>query len=224
MRRAYNLAHKTASSQPQPAAQQPANSRPQPASQPATQQRSALTTTRSTRPPAVGSSQQQPAVTQLATSSITAGSEQQHSSSTSAASQHQQQGIGRPQKGSQRANQRRVRTYIYPSINSSKQAASARHLSQAMSSAAATARDGSVQKRVSDQRARLLALDYHEPFTAESLALVERLFEDLVTTTESYEDLQQRVRVGIGEQKCHTQSGHFRRVKVSLGLKILVLV
>lgn len=52
----------------------------------------------------------------------------------------------------------------------------------------------SVQKRISDQRARLLALDYHEPFTAESLALVERLFEDLVTTTESYEDLQQRVR------------------------------
>eukprot|EP00904_Undaria_pinnatifida_P002863 jgi/Undpi1/12578/HiC_scaffold_6.g02247.m1 len=53
-------------------------------------------------------------------------------------------------------------------------------------------RDGSVQKRVSDQRARLLALDYHDPFTAESLSLVERLFEDLVTTTESYEDLQQR--------------------------------
>lgn len=52
----------------------------------------------------------------------------------------------------------------------------------------------SVQKRLSDQRARLLALDYHDPFTAESLALVERLFEDLVTTTESYEDLQQRVR------------------------------
>ncbi|CAN0262322.1 unnamed protein product [Ectocarpus sp. 8 AP-2014] len=50
----------------------------------------------------------------------------------------------------------------------------------------------SVQKRLSDQRARLLALDYHDPFTAESLALVERLFEDLVTTTESYEDLQQR--------------------------------
>lgn len=54
--------------------------------------------------------------------------------------------------------------------------------------------DDSVQKRISDQRARLLALDYHDPFTAESLALVERLFEDLVTTTESYEDLQQRVR------------------------------
>ena len=60
-------------------------------------------------------------------------------------------------------------------------------------------RDGSVQKRVSDQRARLLALDYHDPFTAESLSLVERLFEDLVTTTESYEDLQQRVRVGARE-------------------------
>lgn len=52
----------------------------------------------------------------------------------------------------------------------------------------------SVQKRISDQRQKLLALDYHDPFTAESLALVERLFEDLVTTTESYEDLQQRVR------------------------------
>lgn len=54
----------------------------------------------------------------------------------------------------------------------------------------------SVQKRISDQRQRLLALDYHDPFTAESLALVERLFEDLITTTESYEDLQQRVRDG----------------------------
>lgn len=54
----------------------------------------------------------------------------------------------------------------------------------------------SVQQRISDQRQKLLALDYHDPFTAESLALVERLFEDLVTTTESYEDLQQRVRDG----------------------------
>lgn len=53
----------------------------------------------------------------------------------------------------------------------------------------------SVQARLSNQRERLLALDYHDPVTAESLALVERLFEDLVTTTESYEDLQQRVRV-----------------------------
>ena len=51
----------------------------------------------------------------------------------------------------------------------------------------------SLQKRFSDQRARLLALEYHDPFTTESLALVERLFNDLVTTTESYEDLQQRV-------------------------------
>lgn len=52
---------------------------------------------------------------------------------------------------------------------------------------------GSVQKRFSDQRAKLLALEYHDPFTTESLALVERLFVDLVATTESYEDLQQRV-------------------------------
>ena len=43
-------------------------------------------------------------------------------------------------------------------------------------------------------------MDYHEPFTAESLSLVERLFEDLVTTTESYEDLQQRVSVDVGEE------------------------
>ncbi|CAB1115651.1 unnamed protein product [Ectocarpus sp. CCAP 1310/34] len=62
----------------------------------------------------------------------------------------------------------------------------------------------SVQKRLSDQRARLLALDYHDPFTAESLALVERLFEDLVTTTESYEDLQQRVREQTDAESTHT--------------------
>lgn len=59
--------------------------------------------------------------------------------------------------------------------------------------ATAAAGRGSLQKRFSDQRAKLSALEYHDPFTTESLALVERLFEDLVTTTESYEDLQQRV-------------------------------
>lgn len=63
-----------------------------------------------------------------------------------------------------------------------------------MASQGAEASGGSVQKRLSDQRARLLALEYHEPLTVESLTLVERLFADLVTTTESYEDLQQRVR------------------------------
>lgn len=63
-----------------------------------------------------------------------------------------------------------------------------------MSASTAAGTGGSVQKRFSDQRAKLLALEYHDPFTTESLALVERLFEDLVATTESYEDLQQRVR------------------------------
>ncbi|CAM9820677.1 unnamed protein product, partial [Sphacelaria rigidula] len=57
----------------------------------------------------------------------------------------------------------------------------------------------SVQKRLSDQRAKLLALEYHDPFTKESLALVERLFADLVTTTESYEDLTQREEQTAGE-------------------------
>ncbi|CAN0342906.1 unnamed protein product, partial [Phaeothamnion confervicola] len=47
-------------------------------------------------------------------------------------------------------------------------------------------------KRFSDLRAKLLALEYHEPFTSDSLSLVERLFADLVTTTESYEHLQAR--------------------------------
>lgn len=59
----------------------------------------------------------------------------------------------------------------------------------------------SLQKRFSDQRAKLLALEYHDPFTTESLALVERLFNDLVTTTESYEDLQQRVSISAGHQR-----------------------
>lgn len=57
---------------------------------------------------------------------------------------------------------------------------------------------GSLQKRFSDQRAKLLELEYHDPFTTESLCLVERLFADLVTTTESYEDLTQRVRCHSG--------------------------
>lgn len=78
-------------------------------------------------------------------------------------------------------------------------------------------RRGSVQKRFSDQRARLLALEYHDPFTTESLALVERLFDDVVTTTESYDDLQQRVRAIIytyrgdvcpeGGRQCFLASG-----------------
>ena len=38
-------------------------------------------------------------------------------------------------------------------------------------------------------RKKLLALNYDEPVGNESLALVERLFADLVTTTESYEAL-----------------------------------
>lgn len=67
-------------------------------------------------------------------------------------------------------------------------------MSAATATPATVGRSVSVHKRFSDQRARLLALDYHDPFTAESLALVERLFDDLVTTTESYDDLQQRVR------------------------------
>jgi chromosome segregation ATPase len=51
---------------------------------------------------------------------------------------------------------------------------------------------GNVQKRVAELRQRLLALQYDEPFSPDSLALVSRLFLDLLATTESYEHLQHR--------------------------------
>jgi centrosomal protein CEP135 len=51
---------------------------------------------------------------------------------------------------------------------------------------------GNVQKRLAELRQRLLALQYDEPFSPDSLALVSRLFLDLLATTESYEHLQHR--------------------------------
>lgn len=78
---------------------------------------------------------------------------------------------------------------------------------------------GSVQMRVSDLRAKLLALEYHDPFTPESLALVERLFADLVTTTESYEDLQQRVSVP-GVVSTNVVSGEPAPCELMLGYRL----
>jgi hypothetical protein len=48
---------------------------------------------------------------------------------------------------------------------------------------------GNVQKRMSDLRHRLQALEYDEGFGPDSLALVSRLFSDLLATTESFEQL-----------------------------------
>jgi hypothetical protein len=47
-------------------------------------------------------------------------------------------------------------------------------------------------RRLQRVRNRLAVLDYREPFNLESLDLVERLVGDLVTTSESFEKLQQR--------------------------------
>ena len=47
-------------------------------------------------------------------------------------------------------------------------------------------------KRLASMRTRLLAFDYPEQVGPESLDLVERLFGDLVSTTEVYQQLHER--------------------------------
>lgn len=47
-------------------------------------------------------------------------------------------------------------------------------------------------RRLHTIRNKLLVLDYREPLSVDSLDLVEHLFGDLVTTSESFERLQQR--------------------------------
>ena len=49
-----------------------------------------------------------------------------------------------------------------------------------------------VHRRLNRARTRLLMLEYQEPLSLDSLSLVEHLLGDLISTSESYERLQER--------------------------------
>lgn len=52
--------------------------------------------------------------------------------------------------------------------------------------------DAPPHRRLHTVRTRLLAMDYNEPLGVESMDLVERMLMDLITTSESYEKIQQQ--------------------------------